>query len=600
MVKFYINRTVSLVQFAPLRSLCILLFLLTAAILSSAQKVSRIKINASNAALYRDTLNKKIFGPAGFPYSILPNTYTSNVTSIDHYAGFPYSSIMFPAGNLDSIDRMAISVDANITNFPSQVKTYLFHPHNSNGKLFIYHAGHCAGVAISEDVMVNGLGTDPGLVIPQLIAAGYTVLAVPMFHYQFSPFDGYVCGYNRHDEFFADNLYTFPLGYFFKPLAASLNQLGRSNYSAIYMCGLSGGGWATSVYPALDSSIQISVPVAGSWPMPLRQVFFTDGDSEQAYPPIYSQFLDYHELYTLACLAPARKMLQINNRLDPCCYNNAGAHVFYVDSVNTALQGSGGVFRFYLDETINRHAISQRSMKLMLTFINGGTAGIQNQPLDTITGLSAYSYNAGSNFVVNGTPDPTPLQYSLLKGPSWMQMNGVTGELYGTVPADVMVPVWDTVSFKAEDVSGRFVIHNYIMTRKREKPFFFTMYTDSNTVYFQPFFSKGMSSVSNMAVNYFYTNNPGLILLSMDVMRGSLIRMRFNQPVSMNDSIGYSGLSQPGSITYNNGLPMENFPLNPIQINRVTAIHARMGMIRFNTDSNKFEYFNGTTWINMH
>jgi hypothetical protein len=142
---------------------------------------------------------------------------------------------MYPNGNLDSVDKLEVTIDANTTNFPSKAKLYLFHPHNSNGKLFIYHAGHCAGTAIAEDVVNNAGNDSSGVAIPKLIEQGYTVLAVPMIHYQFSPPNGYVCGYNRHDQLFSDSLYTYPLGLFFKPLIAGLNAIGRSNYSSIYI-----------------------------------------------------------------------------------------------------------------------------------------------------------------------------------------------------------------------------------------------------------------------------------------------------------------------------------------------------------------------------
>jgi hypothetical protein len=35
-------------------------------------------------------------------------------------------------------------------------------------------------------------------------------------------------------------------------------------------------------------------------------------------------------------------------------------------------------------------------------------------------------------------------------------------------------------------------------------------------------------------------------------------------------------------------------------VNVVVKNYAVAGMIRFNTETGKFEYFNGTTWINMN
>ena len=261
---------------------------------ATAQRVRPIKITASNALAYRDSLVRVIFGSTVFPYDILPDDIAPNVHTIDHYPGFPYNSILYPSGNLDSVDRLSVYPATNITDFPEPVQSYLFHPHNSNGKLFIYHSGHCAGAATVEDVCDNNAGAEPGLIIPALIADGYTVLAVPMLNYKLLYPTGLVCGYNNHDALFAEGHYPNPLSLFFKPLVACLNRLGRNNYSAIYMCGLSGGGWVTSVYPAMDAAVSMSFPVAGSWPIPVKDIFYSGGDFEQYYPPVFRSLMDYN------------------------------------------------------------------------------------------------------------------------------------------------------------------------------------------------------------------------------------------------------------------------------------------------------------------
>lgn len=581
----------------PLFLTCLLLFFSFSGV---TQKVRPVKVTAANARQYRDSLNLAIFGTTVFPYDVLPDSVISNVSDIDHYTGFPYNPILYPSGNLDSVDKMVVTIDASTANFPSKAKVYLFHPHNSNGKLFIYHSGHCAGAATAEDVMGNANGLSPGTVIPRLIAEGYTVLAVPMIHYQNNPPTGFVCGYNGHDPLFLDSLYAKPLALFFKPLIASLNQLGRSNYAAIYMTGLSGGGWTTSVYPAMDSSIRISIPVAGSWPIPVRNSYYTGGDSEQYYPPVFKDLLDYHELYTLACLAPARKMLQINNRYDECCFNGSVAHIFYVDSVKKALQGSGGVFSFYLDESDTRHAVTNRAMDVMLTFIANEEGSLLINPVDSVYGGMTYYYNIKNNFTVNTTPDNSVLQYSLLKGPEWLNLNTITGEITGQATPGTIIPAFDTVSFKVEDATGRFVIYNYRMTKKRANPFFFTMFEDSSTVYFLPFYSNAIHSINPLSSSYFYFNNPSLSVIEMSVENNSIIKIKLNGPLTATDSIGYNGLTGQYPVTYHNGLKMEDFGLSPVRFNAVKKNYARAGMIRFNTDTVKFEYFNGYAWVNMN
>lgn len=574
-----------------------MLFLLTGT--AMAQKVRPIKVNASNAAAYRDSLKLLMFGSVSFPYDILPIGIETNVNTIDHFPGFPYGPIMYPAGNLDSVDRISIQVDPNTINFPQPVRAFLFHPHNSNGKLFIYHSGHCAGSATAEDVFANGNGNDAAGVIPSLVADGYTVLAVPMINYLF-PYPGnYSCGYNNHDYLFIDSVYANPLGLFFKPLIASLNFLGRSNYSGIYMCGLSGGGWTTSLYQAIDTSVTYSFPVAGSWPMPVRTAFYPAiGDFEQSYPALYSRLLDYHELYTLACLAPARKMLQINNRYDDCCFSGSEPHIFYVDSVAKALRGSGGVFRFYLDETQTGHQISERALEVMRTFLANDTAYLQILPPDSITNGFDYLYDIAANFRLTTPPDNSALQFSLLKGPSWLTLSN--GRLSGVVPGGNIFTAADSISLKVEDSTGRFVIHNFNLARKRSSPYFFTGSVADSTIYFLPPYRTSLSTVAQQASQYFFFNDPGVQVQELSVVNNSLIKMKINREVRTSDLVGYTGNGGVYALTYNNGLRLDDFGLTPIDLNVIVQKHAAIGMIRFNSDTRKFEYFNGTGWINMN
>ena len=563
-----------------------------------AQRVGSIKVTPDNARQYRDSLIHLIFGPSGFPYDILPDSTITNVRSIDYCNDFPYSDMIYPSGNLDSIDNFVVTVDSNSVNFPSKTSIYLFHPHNSNGKLFIYHSGHCAGSAIVEDVYNNANRVGNGIVIPRLIDSGYTVLAVPMINYKNRTRSGYFCGYNNHNQLFADSLYSYPLGLFFKPLIAALNQLGRNNFPEIYMMGLSGGGWTTSVYPAMDSTISMSFPVAGSWPMAIRNIYYSDGDAEQYYPPLFKNLLDYHELYTLSCLAPSRKMLQINNRYDACCFNGAFQHIFYVDSVAKALEGSGGEFKYYLDETSYRHVVSPRTIKVILKFIDENHPSLVTTPEDTSSNSMPYYYSIQNNFSVQ---DPgNLLSYSMLKSPNWMYLNYTDGNLSGQLPPACVLPLIDTVSFKVEDSSGRFVIYNYKLFNKRDKPYFFTTASDSQTVYFLPFFSRSMTAVNQLSKNYFFFNNPSLSVNEIAVLNNSLVKLKLNTILSPTDSIGYNGYSEAYPIKYSNGMKIENFGLTYINLNGVKNNYALAGMIRFNTDSGKFEYFNGTSWINMN
>lgn len=86
----------------------------------------------------------------------------------------------------------------------------------------------------------------------------------------------------------------------------------------------------------------------------------------------------------------------------------------------------------------------------------------------------------------------------------------------------------------------------------------------------------------------------------MSVENNSIIKIKLNGPLTATDSIGYNGLTGQYPVTYHNGLKMEDFGLSPVRFNAVKKNYARAGMIRFNTDTVKFEYFNGYAWVNMN
>ena len=568
----------------------------------SAQQVTPIKVNASNASQYRDSLRLKVFGSASLPLHWLPDSVITDVRSIDqfNYNGFPYTSIMYPSGNLDSVDKLVVTLDNNTYYFPDKVKVYLFHPHNSNGKLFIYHAGHCAGVAPAEDVIINNRDIFPGRVIPALIEQGYTVLAVPMLNYKTATQLGVYCGYDGHNDLFTDNVYSFPLQYFFKPLISSLNLLGRNNYEAIYMCGLSGGGWVTSVYPAMDTAVSMSFPVAGSWPIPVRYSFYPQlGDYEQTYLPVFTELLDYHELYTLACMAPARKMLQVNNRRDPCCFSGPFAHVFYVDSVKKALQSQGGRYDFYLDETDSTHSVTAKALQVILRYIAGEEGKLLLLPEDSITNGMEYYYDIRNNFRTESGNTAGQPGYSLLKAPAWLNLDAANGILEGLVPEGSVIAHPDTISFKVEDTTGRFVIYNYRLIRKRPGAFLFTNAGEDTVVYMLPSYPYSINTVNSSIAPSFNFNSQNLHAVSVSVFNSSIVRITVNRPLAATDSMAYNGFMHPDAVRYVNGSKMDNFSMSSINLSAVKNNIAVTGMIRFNTSTNKFEFFNGVAWINL-
>jgi hypothetical protein len=62
------------------------------------------------------------------------------------------------------------------------------------------------------------------------------------------------------------------------------------------MIGLSGGGWTTTLYAAIDPRVRLSFPVAGTLPEYLR--VGRPGAREQFYPDLY-KIANYLDLYVM-------------------------------------------------------------------------------------------------------------------------------------------------------------------------------------------------------------------------------------------------------------------------------------------------------------
>lgn len=167
------------------------------------------------------------------------------------------------------------------------------------------------------------------------------------------------------------------LTFFLEPLTVTLNYA-QATYRplSVEMIGLSGGGWTTTVYAALDPRVTRSYPVAGSLPFFLRPAAPkprpTIGDWEQteaALPGFYAAASDdFLDMYVMASIGPGRGQLQILNRFDECCFNGVGHRAYQApvrDRVALLAEGRPERGRWDLledathdDHTISRHALS--------------------------------------------------------------------------------------------------------------------------------------------------------------------------------------------------------------------------------------------------
>lgn len=159
-----------------------------------------------------------------------------------------------------------------------------------------------------------------------------------------------------------------PLSYFVEPTLAALNYaLRKSTYARVGMIGISGGGWTTTLYAALDPRVQGSYPVAGSLPLFLRTMPPHDswGDYEQVHPTI--RRIGYLNLYLMGAVGTGREQVQVLHPNDPCCFSGTRSDIYASLVAKRARDSGAGSFSVYLDRTHARHAISSSALQLVAT-----------------------------------------------------------------------------------------------------------------------------------------------------------------------------------------------------------------------------------------
>jgi hypothetical protein len=248
-----------------------------------------------------------------------------------------------------------------------------FVPSQANGKLLIYQGGHDGDFVVAKDLMAFFLKN------------GFAVIGLSMPLE--SPNNQPVVDLERVGKIqltFHDQLKLLkmkaghPVQLFLTPVTVALNYAQPLGYQSVYMTGVSGGGWTTTIYAALDPRITRSYPAAGSLPLHLREDRDRSnsahraadwGDYEQTIPELYA-IANYLDLYMLSSLGEGRKQLQILNKYDPCCLAGESFRS-YEGVVNERVRAlGGGTFAVYLDTKNAHHSISSYAMDAILNDIN--------------------------------------------------------------------------------------------------------------------------------------------------------------------------------------------------------------------------------------
>jgi hypothetical protein len=307
----------------------------------------------------RRVLVQYIWGSEGFPRRVPDRVITNIASPVKHLT------------SLARVDEIRIKLTNDLEGL-----AYHFIAERPNLELVVLHHGHAC--TMDDDSSAADVGSGMQRTIQGLLREGYGVLGVFMPHMRPGDCTG------AHETLFKLKTEGNALKYFLDPTALSLNYLKSRDradnfpkYRVFHMAGLSGGGWTTTIYAALDPTIRCSFPVAGSMPLYLRSGGSV-GDREQFDPPFY-RLTGYPDLYILGGTGAGRKQVQILCRHDDCCFGEAQhdaktsglgyeqALRGYEAEVRSALQQIGpGSFRLEVDETAPSHMISHHAIEVIL------------------------------------------------------------------------------------------------------------------------------------------------------------------------------------------------------------------------------------------
>ena len=261
--------------------------------------------------------------------------------------------------NLKQLDKITIEMEHGVNSI-----AYFFIPHESNNKLIIYYHGHAGDFVLEKNTITFFLNN------------GYSILAFNMPLKGMNNQPVIETSYFGHVKFISHSQLPLlessefsPIKYFVEPIALSLNFIEQNyDYDEYYMVGISGGGWTTVLYSAIDQRISQSYSVAGSYPLYLRQEVKNLGDYEQNNPNIY-RISNYLELYTMSSFGNDRKLVQLFIYNDPCCFQAELYEKFpYAEIIQNRLEilGGEGKFSVFLDNSTNQHEISDYALGLIL------------------------------------------------------------------------------------------------------------------------------------------------------------------------------------------------------------------------------------------
>lgn len=309
--------------------------------------INRIRINnLQDAEIFRNKLISIIWGKDGIPFNSLPEKVETNIQD----------SLFSDIENLGSVDCIIDSLDHGFVSVMYHLKPKT----NDKNEIVIYHHGHegrndySAGIPSYKELVKNGY---------HVISIQMPLLGRNNLPEVNTPTTGKTQIRNHDMMMYLENPYPI----FFTPIRTAINYLRKEKqYNGFSMLGLSGGGWTTQLYVAMDTTIKKSYTIAGSAPIEIKLIRFQDlGDMEQYDPRIYSQ-ISYPEIYVLGSIGQGRRRIQILNTEDPCCFKYQNS-IYYREAVTKKVEQIGiGTYQLLEDKTNKEHSISPFAITLVL------------------------------------------------------------------------------------------------------------------------------------------------------------------------------------------------------------------------------------------
>jgi hypothetical protein len=288
-------------------------------------------------------------------------------------------------------------LDVNVSGFDWYAHVFVLKPKTVSPKgtrLAIVHGGHMPEGP--KNYLISGLSDSAN----QLLREGFVVALIQMPLIGWNKdrngvIDGKDFEVSRrstsgHDDLFAEVEPTLKAGamrFFLEPITQALNEMlvEYPKPELTLMIGLSGGGWTTHLYSAVDTRVDVSIPVAGALPLYARPFSpGSKGDAEQEYAGIFSEedtdkdgVLDkatgaasWLEVFALGGISPTkdrpRTQIQVLNLYDSCCFNGEVYKTYAEPLASRVAAIERGSWSIFIDDSHRDHLISEHVLKNVL------------------------------------------------------------------------------------------------------------------------------------------------------------------------------------------------------------------------------------------